>query len=133
MLYFLCISGIGWLIDFGIYFVLTVILKASVGYANIISGLPAITFVFIFSVRVTFKQKESKIGLPAKYIIYIIYQLVLISLVSSFAQFLFNNFSETILACKIGYSNMKIVVKVFITPITMIMNFIVMKNLVEKL
>lgn len=44
--YFTVISGIGWCIDFGVFSLLGIYVGIPVAYANMLSSLPAITFVF---------------------------------------------------------------------------------------
>lgn len=129
---FLMISGVGWLIDFTIYFLLTHFADLKVIFANILSSIPAITYVFLMSNKNIFKNKESKIGLKTKYLIYFGYQLILLLCISSLGEFLYSKLVN-IVAGSILLNYLKMFIKVLITPITMTMNFIVMKNLIEKL
>lgn len=126
---FLLISGTGWLIDTTIYTILTVILKYNVIFSNILSSIPAITFVFFVSTRKIFLTHIGKFSLNQKYLIYILYQIILITTVSIIGQILYN-ISENLLSNK---ELLKIIIKLTITPITMITNFFVMKFLAEKL
>ena len=126
---FLLISGTGWLIDTTIYTILTVILKYNVIFSNILSSIPAITFVFFVSTRKIFLTHIGKFSLKQKYLIYILYQIILIVTVSLIGQMLYN-ISEPLLNNK---GLLKIIIKLTITPITMITNFFVMKFLAEKL
>ena len=126
---FLLISGTGWLIDTTIYTILTVILKYNVIFSNILSSIPAITFVFFVSTRKIFLTHIGKFSLKQKYLIYILYQIILITTVSLIGQILYN-ISENLLSNK---ELLKIIIKLTITPITMITNFFVMKFLAERL
>jgi hypothetical protein len=126
---FLFVSGTGWLIDFSLYFIFTNILKYEVFYSNILSSIPAITFVFIVSVKKIFKKKENGISIRKKYIIYFLYQMLLIFLISLLGQSLYLILVENNMEARI----IKIIIKIIITPITMIINFFVMKFLTEKL
>lgn len=126
---FLFVSGTGWIIDFGLYSLLTGIFRFQILYSNILSSMPAITFVFIFSTKKIFKENKDGFSIKQKYIIYFIYQIVLVLLVSLLGQFLY----VIIIKNKINFSLLKIIIKVIITPITMILNFFVMKYLTEKL
>lgn len=126
---FLFISGTGWLIDFGLYFIFTNILKYEVFYSNILSSIPAITFVFIVSVKKIFKKKKNGISIIKKYIIYFLYQILLIFLISLLGQFLYS----VIIKNNVEPKFIKIIIKIIITPVTMIINFFVMKFLTEKL
>ena len=126
---FLFVSGTGWLIDFSLYFIFTNILKYEVFYSNILSSIPAITIVFIVSVKKIFKKKENGISIRKKYIIYFLYQMLLIFLISLLGQSLYLILVENNMEARI----IKIIIKIIITPITMIINFFVMKFLTEKL
>ncbi len=129
---FVLVSGIGWLLDFSTYFLLTHFLKFRVMYANMLSAIPALTYVFILSNKKIFKNDNSKLSIKTKYFIYFIYQLILVSSISLFGEFLYKLLINKI-DIKIILNNLKIIIKIFITPITMILNFIIMKNLIEKL
>jgi len=106
----------------------------SIQYANMISAVPAVTFVFFVSVRKTFIQKQSRIRLGYKYLIYFAYQIILLICVSWTAQMMFDGFLQSPLVhYTILLSNAKILVKLLITPITMTINFFVMKGIIEKI
>ena len=131
---FIAISGVGWLIDFSVYLILIHFFTLSILYANMLSAVPAVTFVFFVSVRKTFIQKQSRIRLGYKYLIYFFYQIILLLCVSWTAQMMFDCFLQSPLAdYTILLSNAKILVKLLITPITMTINFFVMKGIVEKI
>lgn len=131
-LWFLTVSGVGWLIDFSIFTLLSYLTSLPVMVINIISSTPAITYVFLMSGNKIFKNTESKLSMKLKYLIYFGYQLLLLLLISALAELLFAWFSNIFTADFI-LSNLKLVIKIFITPITMILNFIVMKNIIERL
>jgi len=134
ILSFLFVSGIGWLIDFGIYFALTTWLGFSVFLANCISTVPAVLWVFWFSSRHIFAANKTGLKLYQKYLIYFAYQMLLVAGISFFAEFLHAQFLASRLI-EYGFlsANIKMLIKVGITPITMTMNFIVVKSLLEKL
>lgn len=127
---FIGISGIGWLIDFLTYTILGMFFK-NYFVNNMISSCLGVTFVFLFSTRTIFKN-NSKIPLGVKYIIYLVYQIILILIMSELLDII-NEF----LLSKIAWSTIQmfshIIAKILITPITMILNFLVMKGLMEKL
>ena len=62
---FFGISGIGWIIDFTIYTILTSIFKLNVDISNIISSLSGCSFVFMISTRKLF-ENNSKINIKIK-------------------------------------------------------------------
>lgn len=130
---FLLVSGTGWLMDFSIYLLLTGKLNFTVGYSNFISGIPALTFVFFISTKKIFKQNIKGISLKKKYSIYFLYQIILIAMVSWIGQFLYSSISiSELYEIFIINKYLKIFIKVIITPVTMSLNFCVMKILSEK-
>ena len=76
--FFVVISGIGWLLDFGIYALLTGPFSLPVLWSNMLSSLPAVTFVFLFSTRKIFAANHGHWSLRQKYLFYLCYQAVLI-------------------------------------------------------
>ena len=126
---FFGISGIGWLIDFSIYIILSNLLNINVDIANMISSFIGVSFVFFISTRKVFIN--NKISLRIKYIIYVVYQILLIVIFSKIMLFLNNWLLE--LNWPFINNYISIVVKIIVTPFTMIINYIVMKLLIEKL
>lgn len=128
---FLCTSGIGWIIDFGIFSFLTRNM-GNVSLVNMISSLVAVTFVFSVSTKKTFSQRSQGLSLGVKYVVYIVYQLVLITVISRVLGAVNIWLIENLLVGTwLNYS--ALISKVLVTPITMIMNFIVMKFLIERI
>ena len=127
---FFGISGIGWIIDFIIYTILTNKVNLSINISNILSSLIGVSFVFLVTTRKLFIN-NSRINIKIKYIIYIIYQIILIISVSQIMiiikEYLINIDIELL------KNYIDIVIKIIITPFTMLINFIVMKNLIEKM
>lgn len=130
LLKFIGFSGIGWLIDTTIYMILTSIFKLNIDISNIFSSLVGVTFVFIMSTRKIFVS-NSKINIKIKYLIYVIYQVILILTISKVMLLL----KDIITPLNIDLINkyINITVKIIITPFTMVINFIVMKLLLEKI
>lgn len=127
---FVLVSGVGWLIDFSVYLALTAAMGRSVLVANYLSSLPAITFVFLVSTRKTFVCRKDGLSMKGKYAAYVVYQFLLVSLVSCFGQWLFLR-GMTVLPA--DYAQVcKLMIKVLITPITMICNFFVLRQIAEK-
>ena len=127
---FIGISGIGWLLDFSAYTILGFVSK-NLFLNNTISSWIGVTFAFVFSTRAVFIN-EGKIPLKIKYLIYVLYQIVLIFAVSRLVNVIdtqiLNHFDSDLIR-KMSF----IIAKIFVTPITMILNFFVMKFLVEKI
>lgn len=129
---FLFLSGIGWLIDFTLYLIFSNIFDFRIIYSNILSSIPAVTFVFFVSTRRVFVKNKKGFTLKEKYFIYFLYQVILIITISLLGQYLYLLILKNI-AVKIELKILKLIIKILITPITMLINFIVMKFLVEKL
>ena len=129
---FLFLSGIGWLIDFTLYLIFSNIFDFKIIYSNILSSIPAVTFVFFVSTRRIFIKNKRGLTLKEKYLIYFLYQVILIITISLLGQYLYLLILKNI-AVKIELKILKLIIKILITPITMLINFIVMKFLVEKL
>ena len=129
---FLFLSGIGWLIDFTLYLIFSNIFDFRIIYSNILSSIPAVTFVFFLSTRKVFIKNKRGLTLKEKYLIYFLYQVILIITISLLGQYLYLLILKNI-AIKIKLKILKLIIKILITPITMLINFIVMKFLIEKL
>ena len=127
---FIGLSGIGWLMDFCVYTILGFI-SHNVSLNNTISSWVGVTFVFIFATRKVFKN-NSKIPLKWKYIIYLLYQCILIFFVSK----LLNTINDAIIIniCIVSVQKFSsIISKILVTPVTMAFNFFVMKYVIEKI
>ena len=127
---FVGLSGIGWILDFSTYIVLSHICENLV-LDNFISSWVGVTFVFIFATRKIF-ENNSRIDLKWKYLIYIVYQVLLIFLVSKLLG-LIDSFIVSNISLAVVTRFSAIIAKILVTPITMILNFFVMKGLIEKL
>ena len=126
---FIGVSGIGWILDFVIYTLLTGVAHLPVALSNYISTVPAITLVFFVSPRKLFLCRPDGLSLRAKYMLYVIYQLLLVTTVSFLAQWM-AGFLPLLLPFLSGVA--KLAAKVLITPVTMVCNFFVLKYLAEK-
>lgn len=129
---FLGISGIGYMIDVSIYFLLTSGLEWRVSYSNMISAIPAITFVFIVSVKKLFEDTKKR-PLIQKYMIYFMYQFLLLLAVSTVGQAIFDSVAHYGDQLSLSVAAIKMMIKFLITPITVICNFLFMRVLIEKL
>ena len=127
---FIGLSGIGWIIDFSTYSGLC-LLYNNIVVNNIISSWIGVTFVFIFATRKIFKN-TSNISLRIKYIVYLCYQMILIFAISKLLGYV-NNYIISNITMEMVVSLSSIISKIVVTPITMIMNFIVMKSIIEKI
>ena len=127
---FVGLSGIGWLLDFCVFAILGNV-SSNVIANNFLSSWMGVTFVFLFATRKVFRN-NSRISLKWKYAIYLLYQLILIALVSQLLGFV-NGLLLDYVHISLIEQFSGIAAKILVNPITMLLNFIVMKNLIEKL
>lgn len=127
---FLGISGLGWVLDFSTFIGLGNI-SDNLTLNNIISSWIGVTFVFLFATKKVFKTR-SRIPLRWKYLLYLLYQAALIFLISVLLQWL-----NQVIVNKIVIENItrysSIVAKILVTPVTMVLNFLVMKGIIERI
>ncbi len=125
---FFGVSGIGWIIDFTIYSIISIYINPLI--ANIISSFVAIIFVFSVSTRKIFVN-DNKYSLKIKFLIYVVYQVVLVS----FTSFIISSLAKSLVSCNfyliVKYS--KLLAKIIVTPFSMMCNFIVMRKLIERM
>lgn len=127
---FIGLSGVGWLLDVTVYMLLGIV-SANLALNNIISSWVGVSFVFIFSTRYVF-QNHSRIPLRSKYVIYLLYQAILIWLISHLLVYIYGvvyNYLALLHLTMLA----ALTAKILVTPITMVLNFIVMKGLIERL
>lgn len=127
---FIGFSGVGWLLDFTTFTLLSLV-SENVALNNSISSWIGVSFVFVFATRKVF-QNNSKIPLKAKYILYILYQCGLIFLVSKLLAWI-NVLIVTHIAIAFVVHFSALIAKIIVTPFTLVVNFFVMKILVERI
>lgn len=127
---FLGLSGIGWLMDFTVYTLLSLRME-NLALVNVLSSLVGASFVFLFSTRFVFRDSH-RIPLYLKYAIYIVYQLLLIYLISKLLAWV-NGVIVAFAPWPLLVSLAPILSKILVTPITMTVNFFAMKTVIEKL
>jgi len=127
---FVGISGIGWLIDFGVFTVLGLFGIPS-WICNIISSLCGVTFVFFVSTRKTFEVSLKRLTLKQKYLVYVLFEIMVILVASRFVGLLDTTFKGLDIGLLQKFS--AIAAKICVTPFTMFINFIFMKILTEKI
>ncbi|MCH5207642.1 MAG: GtrA family protein [Oscillospiraceae bacterium] len=125
-------SGIGFIMDFVTYTILTQLMNFEVLYANCISSIIGAVFVFFVSTHKIFEKGKGILPMPAKYAVYIVYQLLLIFLVSKLGEFI-NELIITYINVDLILQYSKLVCKVLITPVIMVCNFLVVRFIAEKI
>lgn len=123
------LSGIGWMMDLGVYMLLA-LFSSNLMVDNMVSSWVGVSFVFIFSTRYVF-HNESYVPLLGKYIIYLLYQLILIWGISYLLSIIHQIILQPLSI--LGYATIAVIgAKIIVTPITMVLNFIFMKEIIEK-
>jgi hypothetical protein len=118
ILLFTLTSGVGWLIDIGLFTWLTAIGLAPLS-ANLISAGTAVTYVFLVSTRRIFSHDHSY--MVGKFLFYLAYQIAAVFLASLAIDVLYRIVG--------GHP---LLAKVLVTPVTLYMNFIFMAYLLER-
>ena len=129
-LHFIGFSGIGWVLDFTLYISLA-FLGVHLFLCNVLGAVAGVTFVFIFSTRYIFVS-HSCVPLSVKYLIYILYQIILVCSISHLLV-LINGCILAHFSFEYVIRLSAIVSKILITPITMLLNFFVLKQIIEKI
>lgn len=127
---FVGVSGIGWCMDFALYSVLAWC-GVALFTANLLGSTLGVTFVFISSTRFIFKN-QGPIPLYAKYLFYLLYQAVLLFLMSKLLVTV-HSVLGVYAPAFVPVSTLPLLAKMMITPVSMVINFIVLKNMIEKL
>ena len=127
---FVGLSGIGWILDF-ITFSLLGFVSLNLVLNNTISSWVGVTFVFVFATQKVF-ENNSKIPLKWKYVIYLLYQCVLIFAISKLLNGI-NGWIQHNIEIEFILQFSAIVSKILVTPVTMTLNFLVMKGVIEKI
>ena len=137
-LHFFGLSGIGWILDFSMFVFLSRF-SSNLVLNNTISSWVGVTFVFYTATRHVFQNDGGNLYL--KYVVYLMYQILLIYTISKllvlinallnsiFVEYFINS---SFLLPSSFLAFLPVVAKIIVTPITMILNFIVMKGIVEK-
>lgn len=126
---FLLISGIGWVIDIVSFLTILHITHSSPIIVNFMSSTIAITYVFVVSTRKVFINRNRTLAV-IKFFWYIIYQVIMICLASIGIQMFVDLFNKFKISSNI-FISLEILGKIFVTPITMLCNFVFMKILIE--
>lgn len=127
---FIGLSGLGWLLDTAVYLALGLV-SSHLALNNCISSWVGFSFVFAFSTRYVF-QSHSRLSLRWKYVLYFLYQMILIGSVSQLLAHVYPMIYSCLTQLHLSALS-SLAAKIIVTPITMLMNFIVMKEIMERL
>ncbi len=121
---FVVISGLGWLLDFLVYSVLTQVLQSGPATANVVSSFVGVTYVWIEALNRLFERGHysRSVYLP----VYWGYQSVSILAYSMLISIMSTTSLNDWLAHVLRVPS-ELTVKVLITPFNLLTNFIFMK------
>lgn len=121
---FFVVSGLGWLLDFSLFLLLIKFAFFQAFYANFISSLAAVTFVYFVSTTTIFnKTADGKLFFLVLFWLYQIFSIYLFSLLLKGAiAFLHSDMKMSL--------DVNAAAKILVTPLNLITNFIFMKVLV---
>jgi len=126
---FVFVSGIGFFIDFILYSILIRLINWDIFIISLFTSLVGVTYVFFTSTKKVFETNTTRIPLKYKYLIYVVYQIILI-LICSKIIVLFNGvFEKSSISIISKYS--REIAKLCIPPITLTINYFVMKKLTK--
>lgn len=131
--FFTLVSGCGWCLDFGVYFLVAAQLGVPVAAANLMSSFVGVTFVFAFATRHIFANRQGRWPLRRKYVFYLAYEACLVSAVSLLAQGIFAWCTSSPYAAWFSDAQWKLAAKCLVTPVTLTCNFFVMRWLTERI
>lgn len=123
---FVLISGVGWLLDFSSYTVLTQWLGIGSAKANFMSSMVGVTYVWIVALGRLFRRKSD--GLPVHLLIYWAYQALSISAYSLLIAVIAASAPNAWISQSIGIPA-ALVAKIIATPVNLLTNFMFMSFL----
>ena len=126
---FVFVSGLGFFIDFILYSILIRLINLDIFIISLFTSLVGVTFVFFTSTKKVFETNVARIPLKYKYLIYVVYQIILILLCSEIIVYLNGIFATSNIAIISKYS--KEIAKLCIPPVTLAINYFVMKKITK--
>ena len=119
---YICIAGVGFLLDFFIYSFEIGVLEMNPGVSNFISSTISATIVFIFSNIFLFNNKNSY---------YILYYLVYTEISIIFWSVLLTLFISILLSIGLESKYINLIAKAFITPFSLLLNYMITSKLAK--
>ncbi|WP_127754120.1 GtrA family protein [Devosia sp. 1566] len=128
---FVAVSGVGWLLDTGVYTVL-VMLGARVFWAGLVGGLCGASFSFLVSSRYVFAHEGG--GLSRKLIVYLVYSIGMILAGAAAAEVVTSALVGLAGAQKMNYALtlLAFAAKCAITPFLLATNFFVARFIMQR-
>lgn len=122
-LHFGALSGLGWLLDFGVFAILSEIFAVPGFVANFLSSYAGVTFVYFVSLKMIFKRNN--MGRNIFLIAYWGFQFLSI--------LFYSQVLEMVAAALLAVPFHQLGAKIIITPLNLISNFLFMKLLVRSM
>ncbi len=126
---FVFVSGLGFFIDFVLYSILIRLINLDIFVISLFTSLVGVTFVFFTSTKKVFENNTANIPLKYKYLIYVVYQIILILVCSKIIVYLNGIFETSSVTLISKYS--KELAKLCIPPVTLTINYFVMKKITK--
>jgi putative flippase GtrA len=126
---FVFVSGLGFFIDFVLYSILIRLINVDIFIVSLFTSLVGVTFVFFTSTKKVFETNVANIPLKYKYLIYVVYQIILILICSEIIVYLNGVFETSSISIVSKYS--KELAKLCIPPVTLTINYFVMKKITK--
>ncbi len=126
---FVFVSGLGFFIDFVLYSILIRLINLDIFVISLFTSLVGVTFVFFTSTKKVFENNTANIPLKYKYLIYVVYQIILILVCSKIIVYLNGIFETSSVPLISKYS--KELAKLCIPPVTLTINYFVMKKITK--
>ena len=126
---FVFVSGLGFFIDFVLYSILIRLINIDIFIISLFTSLVGVTFVFFTSTKKVFETNVANIPLKYKYLIYVVYQIILILVCSNIIVYLNGIFETSSISIVSKYS--KELAKLCIPPVTLTINYFVMKKITK--
>lgn len=129
---FVAVSGIGWLLDVGVFMTLSGPAGWHPVAANVVSGSCGALFVFLVSASRIFRRNQGT--LAQKVVVLLVFNLAVI-VASSFLLGLIAAELATAsqrLGWALPAADIRLAAKIIVTPATLLLNFLVVRFLVER-
>ena len=129
---FVVVSGLGWLIDTSVFMTLSGVGRWQPTAANVVSGSCGALFVFAVSARGIFRRNRG--SLAQKILVLLAFNLVVIVISSFVLGFLTDRIDALALrmAWSLPSADIKLAAKILVTPVTLVLNFVVVRFLLER-
>ena len=131
-LQFVGVSGLGWLLDTTIFLALSTLAGWGPMPANLLSATCAVLFVFAWSSRAIFRPNDGSVAQKV-FVLVAFNALVILAaswILAEVAGLLDRSLAA--LGAAVPLALVRLTAKILVTPVTLALNFVVMRYLVER-